>query len=54
MVKDFYGLKITGEDIDKMKTSMYAAINATRAYILGYTIPDNLYSDPQCWYGIEL
>ncbi len=54
MVKDFYGLKITGEDIDKMKTSMYSAINATRSYILGYSIPDCLYSDPQYWYGIEL
>lgn len=54
MVKDFYGLKITGEDIDKMKTSMYSAINATRSYILGYSIPDCLYSDPQYWYGVEL
>ena len=54
MVKDFYGLKIISEDIDKMKTSMYSAINATRSYILGYSIPDCLYSDPQYWYGIEL
>ena len=54
MVKDFYGLKITGEDIDKMKTSMYSAINATRSYLLGYSIPDCLYSEPKYWYGIEL
>lgn len=54
MVKDFYGFKITGEDIDKMKTSMYSSINATRSYLLGYSIPDCLYSEPQYWYGIDL
>jgi D-alanine-D-alanine ligase-like ATP-grasp enzyme len=54
MVKDFYGLNIVGEDIDKMKTSMYSAITATRSYVLGYSIPDCLYSDPKYWYGVEL
>ena len=52
LVDDFYGLKITGEDVDKMKTSMYSAIMATQKALLGYTIPDCLFMDPAHWYGI--
>lgn len=52
LVDDFYGLKITGEDIDKMKTSMYSAIMSTQKYLIGFTIPDCLFMDPAHWYGI--
>jgi hypothetical protein len=54
MVQDFYGLKISGPDIDKMKTSMYKSITATGKYLLGYQIPECLYSNPAFWYGVNL
>ena len=54
LVQDFYGLKISGSDIDKMKTSMYGAITATGKYILGYKIPECLYDNPAFWYGVNL
>jgi hypothetical protein len=55
MVEDFYGYKISGSDIDKMRTSMYKAYEAAKAYItVGYESPECLLTDPRYWYGISI
>lgn len=53
LFKDFYGLKINGDDVDKMRTSMYNAVEWTRRHLLGYTIPMCLIMEPKYWYGIS-
>lgn len=50
--KDFYGLTINGHDVDKMRTSMYNAVEWTRRHLLGFTIPMCLVMEPKYWYGI--
>jgi hypothetical protein len=52
LFKDFYGLTIGGDDVDKMRTSMYNAIEWTRRHLFGYTIPTCLFMEPKYWYGI--
>ena len=55
IVEDFYGYKISDGDIDKMRTSMYKAYEATQAYIIaGYDSPECLLTDPKYWYGISI
>lgn len=55
IVKDFYNYKISGNDIDKMRTYMYNAVEATKAYIIaGYEMPECLMMNPDYWYGISI
>jgi hypothetical protein len=51
LLKDFYGLTISGDDVDKMRTSMYNAVEWTRRHLFGYTIPNCLIMEPKYWYG---
>jgi len=54
IVHDFYGYKIADGDIDKMRTLMYKAYEATQSYIIGYELPECLMREPKYWYGIPI